>query len=55
MGALEPHADVDRIAAIVARLGSDRDYLVDPNGTWDLRTASWVLDALQEIGVNIVE
>jgi muconate/chloromuconate cycloisomerase len=55
MGALDPADDVARVAAIVDALGREVDVLVDPNGTWDRKTATWALDELEQAGVTIVE
>jgi muconate/chloromuconate cycloisomerase len=55
MGAVTPVEDVARVAEIVDQVGGDVDYLVDPNGTWDLATARWVLPELEALGVSIVE
>ncbi|MYH73064.1 MAG: chloromuconate cycloisomerase [Acidimicrobiia bacterium] len=55
MGAVNPEDDVKRVAAVVDALGPDVDYLVDPNASWPLETARWVIDELETIGVSYVE
>ncbi len=55
MGAMPPPQDIERVAIIVVHLGPNVDYLVDPNGIWDLRTATWILGELESIGVSILE
>ncbi|MET7992138.1 muconate cycloisomerase family protein [Amycolatopsis sp. NPDC005232] len=55
MGALAPADDLRRVAELAEKVGSDVDYLGDPNGTWDLRTASWAIRELEAIGFSAVE
>jgi muconate cycloisomerase len=55
MGALPPRDDLARVAAIIDGVGTDIDYLVDPNGSWDLRTATWMMVELERLGVATVE
>jgi muconate/chloromuconate cycloisomerase len=55
MGALAPRQDLARVAAIIERLGPGVDVLVDPNGTWDRRAATWMVDELEQLGVTTVE
>ena len=55
MGADDPAADVARVAAVVDSLGPGVDYLVDPNASWPLETARWVLRELEDMGVSHVE
>jgi muconate cycloisomerase len=54
-GAVPPAEDVARIASVVEALGPGVDCLVDPNSSWDLRTARWVLTELEGIGVGLLE
>lgn len=54
-GAIDPGEDVVRVAEVIDALEPDVDYLVDPNSAWDLRTARWVLDELERIGVRYLE
>lgn len=55
MGAVNPDEDVERVAAVIDALGPDVDYLVDPNASWPLETARWVIDKLETLGVSFVE
>ncbi len=55
MGALPPEDDVRRVGMLVDKIGVDVDYLADPNGIWDLRTAIWGIRELEAIGVRAVE
>lgn len=55
MGALPPKDDLHRVAQLVDKIGSDVDYLADPNGVWDFRTAAWAIRELQAIGVRTLE
>jgi muconate cycloisomerase len=55
MGALPPEEDVRRVGELVDKLGGDLDYVGDPNGTWDLRTATWAVRELESIGLAAVE
>jgi L-alanine-DL-glutamate epimerase-like enolase superfamily enzyme len=55
MGALPPEQDVRRVAELVDKLSGDLDYIGDPNGTWDLRTATWAVRELESIGLSAVE
>jgi muconate cycloisomerase len=55
MGALAPEDDVRRVAELIDKLGPDIDYIGDPNGIWDLRTATWAVRELESIGVAAVE
>jgi muconate/chloromuconate cycloisomerase len=55
MGALPPDEDVRRVAELVDKLGGDLDYIGDPNGTWDVRTAAWAVRELETIGLAAVE
>lgn len=55
MGALPPRDDVRRVGEIIDKLSGDLDYIGDPNGTWDLRTAAWAVRELESIGLAAVE
>lgn len=55
MGALPPADDLVRMARIVEGLPGHLSLLVDPNGTWDRRTAVRSVLALEEMGVDVVE
>lgn len=55
MGVLPAEDDVRRVAWLVEKIGADVDYLGDPNGVWDLRTATWAVKELEAIGVNVIE
>jgi L-alanine-DL-glutamate epimerase-like enolase superfamily enzyme len=55
MGALDPDEDVHRVARLLDKIGEDLDYLADPNGSWDYRTAVWAIRELEAIGVRAVE
>jgi muconate/chloromuconate cycloisomerase len=55
MGAIDPADDLDRVRTVAGELGPGVDILVDPNGTWDLRTATWMIDELEQAGVSGVE
>ncbi len=55
MGALSPEEDMRRVGELVDKLGGDLDYIGDPNGVWDLRTASWAVRELESIGLAAVE
>ncbi|ANS32248.1 muconate cycloisomerase (plasmid) [Rhodococcus opacus] len=55
MGALAPREDIDRVGELVDKIGDGVDYLGDPNGTWDLRTATWAVRELEAIGLSAVE
>jgi muconate/chloromuconate cycloisomerase len=54
-GALSPAEDLKRIATLVDKIGDDVDYLVDPNGVWDFRTAAWAIQELEAIGIGMLE
>jgi muconate/chloromuconate cycloisomerase len=55
MGALDPDQDLRRVARLVDKIGVDLDYLADPNGAWDYRTAVWAVRELEALGVGAVE
>lgn len=55
LGALPPTEDLNRAARLIDKIGHDADYLVDPNGCWDYRTAVGGIKELEAMGVRIVE
>ncbi|GAA3742014.1 muconate/chloromuconate family cycloisomerase [Salinactinospora qingdaonensis] len=55
MGALPPDEDIRRLALLVDKIGADVDYLADPNGVWDFRTATWAIKELEAIGIRTLE
>ncbi|GAA5119423.1 muconate/chloromuconate family cycloisomerase [Haloechinothrix salitolerans] len=55
MGALTPEEDIRRAGLLVDKIGADVDYLADPNGVWDFRTAAWAIRELEAIGVRTLE
>lgn len=55
MGALEPAADVRRVAAIARALTPRAGVRVDLNGAWSEATAMRWLPALEDAGVELVE
>jgi muconate cycloisomerase len=55
MGAIPAEEDLRRVGELVDKLGGDLDYLGDPNGVWDFRTASWAVRELEAIGFAAVE
>lgn len=55
MGAKAPQDDIRRVGELVDKVGRDIDYLGDPNGTWDLRTATWAVRELEAMGLSAVE
>jgi muconate cycloisomerase len=55
LGALPPAEDFKRAARLITRIGADCDYLVDPNGSWDYRTAVTSIKELEAMGVSVVE
>lgn len=55
LGALPPSEDLHRTARLIDKIGHDCDYLVDPNGSWDYRTAAGSVTELEAMGVRIVE
>jgi muconate/chloromuconate cycloisomerase len=54
-GAVPPADDLARITSVVEAVGPGVDCLVDPNGSWDLPTAKWLLAELEELGVSLLE
>lgn len=55
MGALPAGDDLRRLGRIIEALGTDASLLVDPNGTWDRRTAVRSLAELEAMGVDVLE
>lgn len=55
MGALSPEDDLRRLGLLVDKIGADVDYLADPNGVWDFRTAAWAVRELETMGIGMVE
>ncbi|WP_328890403.1 muconate/chloromuconate family cycloisomerase [Streptomyces sp. NBC_00316] len=55
LGALPPDEDLKRAARLIAKIGTEHDYLVDPNGSWDYRTAVSCVQRLEAMGVSVVE
>jgi muconate cycloisomerase len=55
LGALPPAEDLARVGRLIAKIGHDHDYLVDPNGSWDYRTAAASIGELEAMGVHVVE
>ncbi|TFV34135.1 chloromuconate cycloisomerase [Streptomyces sp. T1317-0309] len=55
LGALPPAEDLKRTARLIAKIGAGYDYLVDPNGSWDYRTAVSSVKELEAMGVSVVE
>ncbi len=55
MGALEPTQDIARLGRLLDRLDGPARIQVDPNGTWDRRTAMWALAELEALGVAVLE
>ncbi|WP_329359440.1 muconate/chloromuconate family cycloisomerase [Streptomyces sp. NBC_01483] len=55
LGALPPAEDLKRAARLITKIGADYDYLVDPNGSWDYRTAVTSVKELEAMGVSVVE
>lgn len=43
------------MARLLAKIGADLDYLADPNGAWDDRTAVWAIHEPEALGVGAVE
>ncbi|SFC19660.1 muconate/chloromuconate family cycloisomerase [Streptomyces aidingensis] len=55
MGALPLEEDLRRVARLIDKIGDGVDYLVDPNGAWDFRTAAAAVHELEAAGVGTVE
>jgi muconate/chloromuconate cycloisomerase len=55
MGAMPPEDDLRRVGLLVDKIGTKIDYLADPNGVWDFRTAAWAIRELEAIGVSTLE
>lgn len=55
MGALDPADDLRRTSRLIDKIGQEVDYLVDPNGSWDFRTAAVAVRELEAMGVGILE
>jgi muconate cycloisomerase len=55
MGAIDPAADADRVAAIAKALGCRASVRVDLNAAWDETTSARWLPMLEEAGVDLVE
>lgn len=55
LGALPPEEDLRRVELLIDKIGTGVDYLADPNGAWDFRTAVWALAELEAMGVRVVE
>ena len=55
MGAEDPPADVERVAAIARSLSGRADLSVDLNGSWDEATAARWLPRLAAAGIGVAE
>lgn len=55
MGALSPEDDLRAMRLLADKIGNEVDFLADPNGAWDFRTATWAVRELEAIGVGMVE
>lgn len=55
VGATDPANDVERITAARAALPADRLLRLDANQAWDVETATAVLGAVADLGIDLVE
>lgn len=55
LGAADPVSDIRRLAAILEGAPPVAALHADPNGAWDRRTASWALNELETMGVDVLE
>ncbi|WP_439590800.1 mandelate racemase/muconate lactonizing enzyme family protein [Microbacterium sp.] len=47
--------DVERVGAVRALLGADRDLMIDANQRWDLERATTAIDALSQFSLGWIE